>query len=424
MEPFLGIHAVNVYVRDQDASLRFYVDQLGFTLAFDGRLQSGDRWIAVSPPDGTAVLSLVAPPPDSKDYERIGRPTGVVLVTEDVLGTYAKWRKRGVRFSFSPRLRRVTFGIAEEAAEGSPVWGGTFTQFRDPDGNSFVLAGFDEVNRRIEARRRRIAETQEAERRAAQEIAIAKQVQARLLPHKRPSMETLVYAASCIQARQVGGDYHDVLDLGRGRYGLVIADVSGKGIAAALLMANLQASLRSQCAIASDDPGRLLRSVNQLFYENSDECSYATLLFAEYDDRTRRVRYVNCGHLPALLLRADGAIDRLESTTTVVGLFESWDCSIGEQQLFPGDTLALYTDGISESLNDAGEDFGECRLVEALRRSGGLAPDTLISSIVDEVRRFSPEEQQDDITLVVAQCREDDIGRQGATVAHNRRTIR
>ncbi len=405
MEPFLGIHAINIYVRDQDASLRFYVEQLGFNLAFDGRLQSGDRWIAVSPPDGTAVLSLVAPPPDSRDYERIGRATGVVLVTEDVLTTYAKWRQRGVRFSFAPRLRRVTFGNTPPAAESSPVWGGTFTQFRDPDGNSFVLAGFDEINRRIEERRRLIAETLEAQRRAAQEIEIAKQVQARLLPHKMLPMETLVYAGACIQARQVGGDYHDVLDLGRGRYGLVIADVSGKGIAAALLMANLQASLRSQCAIALEDPGRLLRSVNQLFYENSNEYSYATLLFAEYDDTTRRLRYVNCGHLPALLLRAGGAIDRLHSTCTVVGLFEHWDCEIAEQQLSPGDTLVLYTDGVSESFNDNGEDFGECRLIEGLRRHRGLAPDGLISSIVDEVRRFSPEEQQDDITLVVAQCK-------------------
>ena len=407
MEPFLGIHAINVYVRDQDASLRFYVDQLGFNLAFDGRLQSGDRWVAVSPPDGTAVLSLVAPPPDSRDYERIGRSTGVVLVTEDVLSTYAKWRQRGVRFSFAPRLRRVTFGVAAAAPlpKDSSVWGGTFTQFRDPDGNAFVLAGFDEVNRRIEERRRQIAETLEAERRAAQEIAIAKQVQARLLPHKLLPMETLVYAGACIQARQVGGDYHDVLDLGRGRYGLVIADVSGKGIAAALLMANLQATLRSQCAVALEDPGRLLRSVNQLFYENSDECSYATLLFAEYDDTSRRLRYVNCGHLPALVLGTDGAVEKLCSTCTVVGLFQDWDCSIEEHQLSPGDTLVLYTDGVSESFNSAGEDFGECRLIEELRRNHDLAPDALISSIVDEVRRFSPDEQQDDITLVVARSK-------------------
>src|SRR5690242_2368419 len=94
---FLGVHAVNVYVRDQDQSLRFYVEQLGFDLAFDARLQSGDRWVAVAPPDGTAVLSLVAAPPDSREYKLIGRPTGIVFVTEDVIAKYQEWRRRGVR---------------------------------------------------------------------------------------------------------------------------------------------------------------------------------------------------------------------------------------------------------------------------------------------------------------------------------------
>jgi serine phosphatase RsbU (regulator of sigma subunit) len=219
-------------------------------------------------------------------------------------------------------------------------------------------------------------------------------------------METLDYAGSCIQARQVGGDYHDILDLGRGRFGLVIGDISGKGIAAALLMANLQANLRSQCAIALDDLERLLCSVNRLFYENTSESSYATLFFAEYDDRARRLRYVNCGHLPALVLRQDGAVEKLGSTATLVGIFQEWDCSIAECQLCAGDSLALYTDGITESFNDAGEEFGEQRLIEALRRHRDLAPQAMIGSIVDEVRTFSPHEQFDDITLIVAKCRD------------------
>src|SRR5207247_10362976 len=129
---------------------------------------------------------------------------------------------------------------------------------------TFALVGFEEVNREIEAQRRRIAEKVESERRAAQELEIAKQVQARLFPQRLPPIETLEYAGACIQARQVGGDYHDFLDLGRGRFGLVIADISGKGMPAALLMANLQANLRSQCASAVDEPQRFLRSVNRL----------------------------------------------------------------------------------------------------------------------------------------------------------------
>jgi len=398
--PFLGLHAVNVFVRDQDQSLRFYVDQLGFHLAFDGRLQSGDRWVAVAPPDGTAVLSLIAPHPNSQQHKLIGRPTGIVFVAEDVLARYEEWRKRGVQFLSTPRLRRVT--ISERP---SPAWGGVFTRFQDADGNSFALVGLDEVNREIEGQRRRIAEKLEAERRAAQELEIAKQVQARLFPQRLPPMETLEYAGCCIQARQVGGDYHDFLDLGPGRFGLVLADISGKGIAAALLMANLQANLRSQCAIAFDEPERLLRSVNQLFFENTSESAYATLFFAEYEDKLQRLRYANCGHLAALLLRHDGTVERLDSTGTVVGLFKEWDCSVTERQLFSGDTLVLYTDGITESFNDEGEEFGERRLIDALERHRELPAQAMITSIVGEVQRFSRQEQHDDITLIVARCR-------------------
>jgi serine phosphatase RsbU (regulator of sigma subunit) len=401
MRPFLGIHAVNVFVRDQDRSLRFYVEQLGFHVAFDARLQSGERWVAVAPPDGSAVLTLVAPVPDSKEYKLIGRATGIVLVTEDVIAQYEEWRKRGVQFGFTPRLRRVRTESQEEA----PVWGGVFTRFKDLDGNSFSLVGFDFITREIEADRRNRTEKLEAERRATQELEIAKQVQARLFPQMLPPVETLEYAGTCIQARQVGGDYHDFLDLGRGRFGLVIGDISGKGIAAALLMANLQANLRSQCTIALDDLERLLCSVNRLFYENTSESSYATLFFAEYDGQARRLRYVNCGHLPALLLRRDGGVEKLGATATVVGIFEDWECSIAEHQLSPGDALALYTDGITESFNDAGEEFGEQRLIEALQRHRDSAPQAVIGSIVEEVRRFSAHEQYDDITLIVAKCR-------------------
>ena len=203
----------------------------------------------------------------------------------------------------------------------------------------------------------------------------------------------------------MGGDYHDFLNLGQGRFALVIADIAGKGIAAALLMANLQANLRSQCSVAWDELERLLRSVNQLFYENTDESTYATLFFAEYDDTTRRLRYANCGHLAALLLRRDGALEKLDSTCTVMGLFKDWDCSIAERQLCSGDTLVLYTDGITESFNIAGEEFGEQRLIEALQRRRALPPQAVIASIVDQVQQFSSLEQHDEITLIVAKCR-------------------
>jgi serine phosphatase RsbU (regulator of sigma subunit) len=288
--------------------------------------------------------------------------------------------------------------------------------FEDADGNSFTLLQSDEMTREVEAQRRAHVEKQEFERRAAQELEMARQTQARLFPQTQPSLASLEYGGFCVQTRHVGGDYYDFLDLGRERLGLVIGDVAGKGTAAALLMANLQAHLHNQSAMywsrpftphALGQPERFLRSINRLFHESTTENAYATLFFAEYDDTTQLLRYANCGHLPAVLLRKDGALERLDATCTVLGLFREWDCVVGKCHLFPGDTLALYTDGVTESFNKEGEEFGEQRLIEALRRHPSLSSSALLSSLVEEVRQFSPQEQHDDITLVVARCRGD-----------------
>jgi serine phosphatase RsbU (regulator of sigma subunit)/catechol 2,3-dioxygenase-like lactoylglutathione lyase family enzyme len=414
-DPYLRLQSVTIYVRDLEQSLSFYRDQLGFQLIFDARVQPGRRFVTVAPPDGTANLTLMAPEPGSEQFKLIGRPTHVTFVTEDVIVKYREWSKRGVRFQFTPRLKRLKYEVhvraaqpAESAAlsaDHAPIWGGVFTRFRDLDGNSFSLVSYDEVTHAVEEQRRALAERQESERRAGQEIEIAKQVQAGLFPQSQPPLKTLEYAGLCIQARKVGGDYYDFLSLGGGRLGFVIGDISGKGIAAALLMANLQANLRSQCAIALDQPQRLLCAVNQLFCDNTPDGSFATLFFAEYDDATSCLRYANCGHLPALLLRSDYTVERLEATATVLGIFKDWDCEIGECQLRPGDTFALYTDGITESYNSSDEQFGEERLIEALQRDREASSQAALVSIVDEVQRFSPHEQHDDITLIIAKHR-------------------
>lgn len=394
--------------------MRFYVDQLGFTLTYDVRLESGKRWVTVAPPDGGAVLSLIAPSPRSHDYKKIGRAIPVVFVTEDLPATFHEWRARGVRFSNTPRLRRVRYeGGRRDASDAKtppleqtdPIWGAMFTRFQDVDGNTFQLVSFDVVSRAIEAQRRAAAEKRESERRAAFELEIARQVQARLFPQRLPHAATLEYAGLCIQARQVGGDYYDFLSLGRDRLGLVIGDIAGKGMPAALLMANLQANLRSHCATALDEPERFLCSVNQLFCESTPDSAYATLLYAEYDDNTQRLRYANCGHLHGLLLRSDGRLDRLHTTASVLGLFDNWECAIGEHALRSGDLLVLYTDGVTESFNASGDEFGEERLLDGLRRRRDLPAGSLLDSIVDEVRKFSPHEQYDDITMIVARCR-------------------
>jgi len=415
-DPYLRLQSIIIYVRNLDRSLEFYVDLLGFQLVFDARDEkfAGRHFVTVAPPDGTANLTLVAPERDSEQFKLIGRPAQVTFVTEDVLAKFREWSGRGVRFLVNPRLRRLKHPVhvrassspdpSSPAGEHPPIWGGVFARFRDPDGNSFSLVSFDEVTHAVEAQRRAIAERLESERRAAQELDIAKQVQARLFPQTLPPLKTLEYAGICRQARQVGGDYYDFLDLGSERLGFVIGDISGKGIAAALLMANLQANLRSQCAIAVDQPERLLRSVNQLFCENTTDGAFATLFFAEYNDATRGLRYANCGHLPALLLRCDDSLVRLESTATVLGVFKNWDSDISEIQIAPGDIFALYTDGITESFNDADEEFGEERLAAALCRHRDLSSNDLLAAVVDEVHRFSPREQHDDITLIIAKA--------------------
>lgn len=390
-DPYLRVLCVNIFVRDQDRSLGFYRDQLGFKVVVDENYESGGRWIAVAPPDGNTVLALVTPTRKSEEYRLIGRCRHTTLVTEDVMAKFEEWKRRGVRFHHPPQ---------------TTLWGGIFTRFEDVDGNTLVLVGRDDFVREIEAQRRAAAEKLEAERRTLQELEIAKQVQARLFPQSLPQLKTLEYAGTCIQARQVGGDYFDFLSLGSERLGLVIGDTSGKGIAAALLMANLQANLRSQSAMALDQPQRFLRSVNQLFYENTTDSSYATLVFAEYDDQALRLRYANCGHYSPLLLRHDGTLERLDSTGSVLGLFQKWDCSIQECQLSPGDILALYTDGITESFDNEGQEFGEERLIEALRKNRDHTAQAILAAIVDEVRKFSQHEQHDDITLIVGKCKE------------------
>lgn len=389
-DPYLCLHFVIVWVRDHDRSLRFYVDQLGFRVVVDHRFENGQRWIEIAPPDGNAHLGLTLLQPGDDVNKFIGPESRIWFITEDVNRKYEDWKARGVPFEFPPHV---------------PAWGGIHTRFKDPDGNCFGLAGFDELTRSVEAQRRVLAQKHEAERRTAQEMEIAKQVQARLFPQVHPVVNTLDYAGLCLQARQVGGDYFDFLDLGQQRLGLVIGDVSGKGIAAALLMANLQANLRSQVAAVCNHPVQFLQSVNRLFYENTVDSAYASLFFAEYDDQSHHLRYANCGHLSGLILRRNGDCARLSSTGTLLGLFPSWECSVAECELASGDVLALYTDGITEASDAKGNEFGEESLIDGLRRHGNLPSHALLAAVADEVRTFSAGEQRDDITMIVAKCR-------------------
>ncbi len=238
-----------------------------------------------------------------------------------------------------------------------------------------------------------------------QEIAIARSVQRKLFPRVKPELRTLDYCGKCIQARTVGGDYYDFLDMGQGRLGFVMADVAGKGVAAALLMANLQGSIHHCVGIDDRKLPKLLMDVNDHLFNHTEPDRYATLFFGCYDDEARSLSYVNCGHSPPLLLRGDGGVERLAATATVLGLFGQWECSVAQTHVSRGDVLSIFTDGITETTGVNGEEFGEDRLLRALGASRNLEAGGILSHVEQAVEKFRSSEQlQDDVTLVVARA--------------------
>jgi serine phosphatase RsbU (regulator of sigma subunit) len=214
-----------------------------------------------------------------------------------------------------------------------------------------------------------------------------------------------------LQARLVGGDYFDYLTLGNEQLALVLADVSGKGVHAALLVANLQAYLRSLCELTRGrdekmSAGKLaetLKKVNGSLLSSTASQHFATLFIAVYDEGCGRLMYVNCGHLAPILLRRAGGVERLESTATVLGVFEVWECSVGDVEVRGGDLLVVFSDGVTEAMR-GDEEFGEARLLALLRADDQLRPGEMVCRVVDEVKRFGGSEQWDDVTLVVARC--------------------
>lgn len=242
------------------------------------------------------------------------------------------------------------------------------------------------------------AERRQAERRARSELEIARNVQQKLFPQQPRRLRSIDYEGRCVPAHEVGGDYYDFLDLGGSRMGFLLADVSGKGIAAALLMANLQGCMRSQAGLHR--PAGLLGAVNGLFYDSTPPEQYATLFYGEYDDQTRQLRYVNCGHLPPVLVRNGGTLERLEATATVVGAFQAWQSEERSLTLAPGDTLVIFSDGVSEAGIETGEEFGELRLVSLVQAGRGGHVESVVETLIESARGFSGGGQPDDITVV------------------------
>jgi sigma-B regulation protein RsbU (phosphoserine phosphatase) len=238
------------------------------------------------------------------------------------------------------------------------------------------------------------------------EIEIAREVQERLFPQRLPEIASLDYFGRCRTALGVGGDYYDFLALPEGKLGVALGDVSGKGIAAALTMASLQASLRADAMRAGNDIAGLITRVNAMLYDASTEDRYATLFYAQYDPTTHRLSYVNAGHCPPILLRSTAnhaAVERLDQAGgTVVGLLPECAYEQAEISLAPGDLLVIYTDGFSEAMNPNLEEWGEERLIHAIASCAGLPAKDSISKIMQAADAFaSGAPQSDDMTLVI-----------------------
>jgi len=237
-------------------------------------------------------------------------------------------------------------------------------------------------------------------RRRKSELEIAAAVQQKLFPGDPPRLATLECAAQCLAAREVGGDYYDFLSAGDDREVFVLGDVSGKGVPAALLMANLQAAFHSQPVEALCAPGALLESINRHFFQSTAAERYATLFYGLYDDRARRVRYVNCAHNPPMLLHASGEMERLAATAVMLGAFDRWNCAVAEAAVQPGDLLLIYSDGVTEAASASGEEFGEERLIRVLRGRLGQSAGQMVSAVLDAVAAFSSGPRSDDVTVM------------------------
>ena len=258
----------------------------------------------------------------------------------------------------------------------------------------------------------RLLEEVSEKKRLEQELEIAREVQATLFPKQLPHPRGMAVFGGCEPARVVSGDYYDFIVEDEARLDMVVADISGKGISAALLMANLQAAMRNQLlSIKHDSPENIEKSLaevvaqlNQQIYLNSPAEKYATLFLSRYDAETRRLSYCNAGHLPPLLLDVQG-VQMLEATGMVVGLLPNASYQAKSVELSPGTMLAIFTDGVTEAVNGADEEFGDERLLEALKGSRARTPEGIYKFVIDKIRDWQGDlPQHDDITLIIAKA--------------------
>jgi sigma-B regulation protein RsbU (phosphoserine phosphatase) len=238
----------------------------------------------------------------------------------------------------------------------------------------------------------------------SQDWVLACDVQRRFMQGLGRTGDSVDYSARCRQVRALGGDCYDFMPLTNDRLALVVGDASGKGVAAALMMASVQSSLRTAALFTGNDLATLLKIVNLQAYASSLADSYATVFYGVFDQPTRTLRYVNAGHTLPIVLRGNGSIDTLETGGAPVGMFPDSSYEEGAVQLDPGDVVITYTDGVTEAANQSGEEWGVRRLLKATGAWARLGTETaehLVQSIFNSMDDFSRGCQTDDVTLAV-----------------------
>jgi sigma-B regulation protein RsbU (phosphoserine phosphatase) len=265
-------------------------------------------------------------------------------------------------------------------------------------GRDFVQKPWD--NKKLLASLRRHIEEGRVLREKKREIQDAREIQRRLLPKELPRLPGCDLHAFWKPANEVGGDYFDAIRLLDSSSAVCIADVAGKGLPAALLMSNLQASVRS-LANREWTPAEICRQLNRVALENTRSERFTTLFYAILDTARGSFRYCNAGHVPPIVVRANGNVERLLASGTVLGIFSDAEYDEAEIVLGPGDRVVLVTDGITEATNNRDEDFGEDRLIDLLVEHRKLPAAELERVLVDAVMSFAGQPLKDDATVMI-----------------------
>lgn len=239
----------------------------------------------------------------------------------------------------------------------------------------------------------------------SQDWLAACNLQERFMEIPRAGRQNLTYSARCRQMHALGGDCFHFVPLSGRRVGIAVADASGKGLPAALIVANVQSSLRTAALFAPDDPAAVVNAVNRQLHACSPVERYATLFYGVFDENSRTLQYVNAGHNPAVVIRRRGPDVWLEASAPPVGLFAESIYQANTVRLDAGDLILAYTDGFVEAVNPAGEEWGIEGLLSAVKRFPMRQPESVVEAAFAALDEFSGENQSDDATILAALVR-------------------